>query len=376
MLIPRIETQGCVLAVDDNPLVLDVLRILLQRNNFEVQLAADGEAALSILRHSAVDLVICDIMMPRLDGYGLHAAVRADPALAHIPIVFLSALGDQAEVLEGKSIGADDYLTKPFKPDELLAVVKGKIQRARALATHSEARFDSYRKRVVHVLSHEFRTPLVAINTGTELLLERKDSLEPEKIKDLLEAIQRGGQRLERLVTDFMLLQQLEAGIAARVFTSRAHTFAVHTFFDEWVEDVKRSTPSDWVVEVRKLVSDAFVYGYEPYLADVVDRLVSNAKKFSPKRKELTLGLALSEGEVIITVADRGSGIDQRRVGEALGAFGQVDRDTYEQQGSGLGLAIANRYAALFSGKLSLTPRDGEGGGTVARVHLPAAPAK
>lgn len=371
MLIPRVETQGCILAVDDNPLVLDVVRALLQHHNFTVYTASDGEAALAALMHIPADLIICDIMMPRLDGFGLHAAVHANPSLSLIPFVFLSALGDQSEVLEGKAIGADDYLTKPFEPEELIAVVKGKLQRSKVLATRSEERFDSYRRKVVHVLSHEFRTPLVAINTGTELLLERRDSLDEKKTRDLLEAIQRGGQRLERLVTDFMLLQQIEAGVAERVFKSREQLVSVHSFFDDWVNSVQIESKG-WIVEARKLATEAFVIGHEPYLLDITNRLVSNAKKFSSIRKELTLGLVISEGEVILSVADRGVGIDATKIPEALGAFGQVNRETFEQQGSGLGLAIASRYAELFGGKITIAPREDTGGGTVAMVHLPA----
>jgi len=370
MLIPHIETVGTVLAVDDNPLMLNILKALLQRKNFAVHTACDGEVALAMLQSVRVDLIICDVMMPRLDGYGLHAAVQANSAISHIPFVFLSALGEQAEVLEGKSIGADDYLTKPFKAEELLAVVHGKIARARAVATRSDERFDNYRRKVVHVLSHEFRTPLVAINTGTEILLDRKDSLDEKKTRDLLEAIQRGGQRLERLVTDFMLLQQIEAGVAKRVVATRAQPLALDTFFDDWVNRITEESPG-WSIEVRKLLSKAFIYGYEPYLADIANRLVSNAKKFSRVQQELVLGLALSEGEVVITIADRGCGIAEAKISDALGAFEQVGREVFEQQGSGLGLAIASRYAELLSGRLTLSNRQDAGGGTLARIHLP-----
>ncbi|MBQ1049316.1 SpoIIE family protein phosphatase [Micromonospora sp. C51] len=134
---------GRVLVVDDNPDLREhVTRLLVP--TWEVSVAADGVEALRLATDGAFDLVLTDVMMPRLDGFGLVAALRADPRTRYVPIVLLSARAGSAEEVAGLSVGADDYLTKPFSGQELIARVRANmalgqlrnqiIRRLRALA--------------------------------------------------------------------------------------------------------------------------------------------------------------------------------------------------------------------------------------------------
>ncbi|MBX7145589.1 MAG: hybrid sensor histidine kinase/response regulator, partial [Oligoflexia bacterium] len=333
--------------------------------------SSNGEEALQVLGEKNVDVIICDVMMPKMDGYELHHLVRGKSELAHIPFLFLTALSDSGEVIKGKETGADDYLVKPFDPQDLLAVVKGKVNRSRNLKSVSEEKYDSYRKKVIHTLSHEFRTPLVAINTGTELLLEQHGNLDTQKVQSLLEAIRRGGHRLERLVNDFMLLQQIEAGIATKLFETRA----TDREFSELVEQFMLARRETLAEEGGVCTFNSFckpgvtVHVYEPHIHDILWRLLSNAVKFSPDKREVELCCYTQESDAVVEVRDRGIGMDIKKVREAIDAFGQIDRDKLEQQGGGLGLAIANRYALINKGRLEFECR--EGGGTVCSLFLP-----
>ncbi|MBY8872696.1 SpoIIE family protein phosphatase [Micromonospora sp. PLK6-60] len=119
-----------ILLVDDNAdLRAYVTELLAPR--FRVRTAADGRAALAVIATDPPDLVLADVMMPLLDGYGLLAAVRADPATAHLPVVLLSARAGPEAAVEGLTAGADDYLVKPFSAGELLARVQANLDRAR-----------------------------------------------------------------------------------------------------------------------------------------------------------------------------------------------------------------------------------------------------
>ncbi|HEX5452989.1 MAG TPA: GAF domain-containing protein [Stellaceae bacterium] len=122
--------RAAVLLADDNADMRDYLRRLLAAR-YEVEAVADGEAALDALRRRRFDLVLSDIMMPRLDGFGLVRAIRADPALADLPIVLLSARAGEEAGVEGLEAGADDYLVKPFSARELLARIRANLGTAR-----------------------------------------------------------------------------------------------------------------------------------------------------------------------------------------------------------------------------------------------------
>jgi DNA-binding response OmpR family regulator len=120
-----------VLLADDNADMRDYVRRLLLDQGYEVEAVADGEAALAAARRRAPDLVLSDVMMPVLDGFGLLRGLRADPDLRDVPILLLSARAGEEARVEGIDAGADDYLTKPFSARELLARVSTNLQMAR-----------------------------------------------------------------------------------------------------------------------------------------------------------------------------------------------------------------------------------------------------
>ncbi|WP_342165391.1 ATP-binding protein [Methylobacterium sp. SD21] len=137
--VPSHLGVGRILLADDNADMREHVRRLLANRGYQVEAVADGEAALSAARSRAPDLLLTDVMMPRLDGFGLIAAVRGDAGLRDLPVIMLSArAGDEAKV-EGLGAGADDYLTKPFSARELLARVGTNMQLARVRREAAQA---------------------------------------------------------------------------------------------------------------------------------------------------------------------------------------------------------------------------------------------
>jgi DNA-binding response OmpR family regulator len=120
-----------ILAVDDDPLILRLLRVHLDRAGYRVATAADGEAALDAMLSEPPDLVVLDLMLPRIDGYEVCRRIRE---FSLVPVVMVTAKGEQVDKLRGFEVGADDYLTKPFAPQELLARVQAVLRRSRLAA--------------------------------------------------------------------------------------------------------------------------------------------------------------------------------------------------------------------------------------------------
>lgn len=113
-----------ILICDDDPAILRVLQVNLEVEGYDVLLAHHGEEAFDVAMAEHPDLVILDIMMPRLDGYQTCEKLKAESATQEIPVVFLSAKAQQSDIEKGKSYGVADYLTKPFDPTDLLDVVE------------------------------------------------------------------------------------------------------------------------------------------------------------------------------------------------------------------------------------------------------------
>ena len=109
-----------VLVVDDDPVIQNLLRVNFEMEGYDVIVASDGVEGLERARREGPDIVVCDIMMPRMDGLTVARELKADPATAGIPILLLSAKAQEADVRAGTDAGADDYVTKPFDPLNLL----------------------------------------------------------------------------------------------------------------------------------------------------------------------------------------------------------------------------------------------------------------
>lgn len=121
-----------LLLVEDDPDLLEVLRLTLQREGYETVEARDGEEALRLARRHAPDLVVLDVMLPKLDGIEVCRQLRADRALQRVVVLMLTARAEESDVVLGLGVGADDYVCKPARPRELAARVKALLRRARA----------------------------------------------------------------------------------------------------------------------------------------------------------------------------------------------------------------------------------------------------
>ena len=120
-----------ILVVDDEPTIVRLMEFILARQGHEMIVAVNGEEALHKIRTQQPDLVLLDIMMPRIDGYEVAQRVRADPATAALPIIMLSAKAQEEDIRKGVDVGVDEYITKPFSPEHLVHVVADYLQRVK-----------------------------------------------------------------------------------------------------------------------------------------------------------------------------------------------------------------------------------------------------
>ena len=133
------EIAASILIVDDQPDLVDSLSLTLAAIGYQVVAASDGLEALAVLQAQPIDLILADISMPRLNGYQLYERVRGNPDWTPIPFIFLTARALDSDVRYGKELGVDDYLTKPIQPEDLLAVVQGKLRRAQQLSQRARS---------------------------------------------------------------------------------------------------------------------------------------------------------------------------------------------------------------------------------------------
>lgn len=159
-----------IVLIEDEPQVRENIQEILELNNFEVKTACNGKAGLALVDQESPALIICDLMMPELDGYGVLQALRQDPATAFIPFIFLTACSDRKDMRLGMNLGADDYLTKPCEPKELLQAIKARLRKQDALIQHYVSKIQDVESQLNHTPHHDLATDLPNLMTLREEL--------------------------------------------------------------------------------------------------------------------------------------------------------------------------------------------------------------
>lgn len=363
-----------IIVVEDHDLLLLAIRDILEVEGYSVITATDGIEALKIMEEVTPDLIVADIMMPRMNGYELFQAVRERPAWVPIPFIFLTAKAEKEDRLRGKAMGAEDYITKPFDPEELVIAVRAKLGRSRAIRVASEREFEDLKQQIITLLSHELRTPLTSVYGYTELALEEAADMPTPEFQNFLLGIKKGADRLTSLVEDLLLLVQLDTGhvkkefeVLSSVADNLSNIITQATLLHQAMADSKGLTLT---LDIPDQLPPARIY--ETFVIEILSRLIDNAIKFSrDKGTQITVSAQVEDGYIAIAVQDEGIGISESQLDKLFERFSQLDRAKMEQQGGGLGLVIAKGLANLMHGDIRVESAVGEG--STFTLYLPVA---
>jgi len=355
-----------ILLADDNADMREYVRDLLS-THYVVETAADGEAALAKARQRAPHLIISDVMMPRLDGFGLLAALRASDSLKRVPVILLSARAGEESRVEGLDAGADDYLVKPFSARELLARVGAILERERF---HAQARLqletaDRQKDEFLAMLAHELRNPLAPIRNAGELLSRSMPT--DTRAQTAVGIVKRQVTHLTRLVDDLLDVSRITQG---RIELRREPVALADVIAQalETVEPLLR--------EKRHKV--AVTQGFEPLrvngdparLVQCVANVLTNAAKYTDAEGDIRVEAHREEKEAVITITDNGPGIAPDLLPRVFELFVQGQRTLDRSQGGlGIGLSVVRRLIDMHGGEVHVTSNVDEG--TAFEFRLP-----
>lgn len=369
-------SKPSILVVEDHEPLLTAIQAILEAENFEVLTARDGIEALKVMEQARPDLIVADIMMPRMDGYAFYDQVRSHPAWVPIPFIFLTAKAGKEDMIKGKSLGAEDYITKPFELQDLLVAIRARLERAQAIRRVTTSEFDQLKQQIVTILSHELRTPLTYIQGYTSLAMDDIQSLSPEALQEFLRAIKRGADRLTRLVEDLLLLIRLDTGQALEEFKllAQIRQDAAELIRRTARQYEEQASAQGLRIEVNVPSDLPPLQLCEPLFVDILGRLLDNAIKFTHgKGKQIIISARTTDEQVDIAIQDEGAGIPASELSHLFERFRQIEREKQEQQGVGLGLAIAQELTRLHGGLITVESKYGEG--STFTIHLPIAKA-
>lgn len=343
-----------ILVIEDEELLRSSLIELLEIEDYEVIGAKDGVDGVQKAVDELPDLIICDIMMPRMNGYEVIKNLKENPLTETIPFIFLTAKADKVDSRFGMDLGADDYLTKPFNKTDLYNSISSRIKKQKVVVQKYDKKIQNLKSNLASTLPHELRTPLNGILASSQFLLQEVDDLSKTEVRELLHTIYTSGKRLSQLVTNYLLYSEIElisydAEACAKLQNQKIYSIK------EVIENVFKTKFADdnRLLDLKMNIVDAEVNFSESYFKKMCEELADNAFKFSERNQTVKISTEVADGNLFIRVANVNN-LNINITADDVSAYVQFNRDNFEQQGSGMGLAIIKKLMAIYNGKLNV----------------------
>ncbi len=422
-----------VLVVEDSPTQAQLLRLILEADDFVVEVAGDGPVALARLGAAPFDVVVSDVLMPVVTGFDLCRMIKADPALPDIPVVLVTTLRDPMEIVQALEVGADGFIRKPYEPEVLVARLRSLlVQREHAAAktapTPRRRREDDSAFRVESVFNGKtISVPadygqILNLLLGTfedavsanRLLLDREEELslakadleEAARMKDIFFAtlshelrtpltaivgwvhilkegqtdpvvVQRAVETIERnlnvqntLIADLLDVSRIVSGKLDLERAALDLPALVHACVDS---ALPTAAANGITLEVAAPPLSSAICGDPARLQQVVTNLLANSLKFTPRGGRVVVRLDQRGPSAVLSVADSGSGIPAKVLPFVFDRFRQASVADTKAGGLGLGLAIVKHIVEMHEGTVTAASAGG-GKGSTFTVTLPLAP--
>ena len=343
-----------ILIIEDEFLIRENLLERLKAEGFETVGAENGLDGVKLALTERPDLIICDVMMPKLDGYEVLKTLRQNPNTAPIPFIFLTAKADKAALRQGMELGADDYLTKPFTKTELLSAIATRLEKHAVVAQYFEEELVSFVQSITDALPEEVLKPIYQTFSLTQKLVDEHDSIAPQEILAVAEQINNSTMYLHRLMENFIIYSKLKSlnlnSQEVKVLTD-CRTSNPNTVITEVA--TQKATQYGREADLTLNVARAGVKIAEQDLRKIAEEIIDNAFKFSEAGTPVQIRAVINNDFFQLTTANTGCAMTLEQIA-SIGACRQFEREFYEQQGLGLGLVIAQKLAELHYGQLTI----------------------
>lgn len=350
-----------VLVIEDEEDVrLNIVEILAS-GGFEPIDAPNGRIGVEIAQSQRPDLIICDIRMPDLDGYAVLEAIRNDPTTATLPFIFLTAKTDRHDLRYGMNLGADDYLTKPFRRLELLETINARLRKHSPMR-QLERRVNelqtknSHRSEILNTVTHDLRAPLTTIKVALQMMNTLPDNRQ-QYMDIALSACEQGDELIQNLLD----LYQLEAGetqVIPRPLDLQDTLHSLHNSFRIRTENQQQHLQWDVPTVLPPMVSDGVM------IQRVLVELLTNACKYTPT--DGIIAFQVREAAETATIPQlrfqlrNAAEISTDALPRLFEKFYRVPGgDCHKYGGTGLGLTLVHHLVGQLQGSITVSSDQG-----------------
>lgn len=344
-----------LLVVDDVQTNVLLLKALLGKEGYGILVANNGQEALEVIRNENPDLILLDVMMPGMDGFEVAERLKSEEYRCEIPIIFLTALDDTQSIVNGFKLGVGDFISKPFRKEELMVRIKHQLSLVAARRIIEEKNEElrktiAGRDKMYSVIAHDLRSPMASMKMllNTIMMSVEKDKIDPD-IFDMLEMSNKTSEEVFSLLDNLLKWTKSQLG----KLTVIPQKLDISGLADGVVEVMNSVAEVKHIKLIRTDHESFFVYVDIEMIKSILRNLISNAVKFSNPDSEIKVGIKAEDGKVIVSVTDSGKGIkkeDQHKLLKDSTHF--TTYGTNSEEGSGLGLLLCRDFARKNGGEL------------------------
>lgn len=354
----HMENEKRILVVDDNTKNIQVIGSLIKKMGFPVNVATSGKQALKILETETPELILCDVMMPEMDGFQLCLRLKHNYKTKDIPVIFLTASNEEEDEARGLEVGAVDFIRKPINPPVLTARVNTHIQLQEALKglrKQNEILLENARLKedVERISKHDLKNPLQAVIGVPEVLLDA-DNITAEQ-KELLYGLQKSGYDMLEMIDKSLDLYKMEMGMY-EVKYSDVDILSVGERVKESLDYLMKPKMQNFMFflngEEVDFTKKLIVSGEDLLFFSMISNLLKNAIEASPEGGSITMNI-FTNSEFIITLENNGT-ISEKLRGRFFDKYVTSGKD----KGTGLGTYSAKLIVQTLGGKIKLNTDD------------------
>ena len=344
-----------LLVVDDVQTNVLLLKALLGKEGYGILVANNGQEALEVIRNENPDLILLDVMMPGMDGFEVAERLKSEEFRCEIPIIFMTALDDTQSIVNGFKLGVGDFISKPFRKEELMVRIKHQLSLVAARRIIEEKNEElrktiAGRDKMYSVIAHDLRSPMASMKMllNTIMMSVEKDKIDPD-IFDMLEMSNKTSEEVFSLLDNLLKWTKSQLG----KLTVIPQKLDISGLADGVVEVTNSVAEVKHIKLIRTDHESFFVYVDIEMIKSILRNLISNAVKFSNPDSEIKVGIKAEDGKVIVSVTDSGKGIkkeDQHKLLKDSTHF--TTYGTNSEEGSGLGLLLCRDFARKNGGEL------------------------
>ncbi|MCD4793683.1 MAG: response regulator [Bacteroidales bacterium] len=334
-----------ILIVEDSNEIREEISDIFKMENYNVFEASNGHEGYIAAINEIPDLIISDILMPLVNGYGMYERLKENPLTDNIPVIFLSALSSDNDIRKGMNLGADDYLTKPLIPKDLILAANNKLEKYAKI----ESKVENLKINITEVLQHELRTPLNGIVGFSDYLRERVFDLPKEEVEKIVNHIYKSGKRLHILVEKYLnyadlKMKSIQTSELKKI--KKCEYFNTAEIINYVAEEIGKryNRQEDFIIDTTfaEVKMDEFMF------VKIIEELIENALKFSKKGGKIKISSDANNDRLKIRIKNEGIGMTSDEI-RNINDFRQFNKKLLAQNGSGIGLSIVQLITEIYN---------------------------